>query len=634
MAVITGCTGIQSYANIQFTTTGADMSGFSWELLQLREPLWLLLALQPVLLSLFVSLQFRRQNRVYADPELLPWVVAVSVQKTSGHLLIRFLVMQLFWLLVAIAMAGPRYPDPLQMSDRAGAADVMVVVDVSRSMTAADVRPDRLKRVKTELIHFLAQNSSARIGIILFAGHAHLLVPLTWDHDALRFYAQGIQAGLLPTEGSNLAEAIRLANQHLSDSARPAILVLTDGESHEQITQSSALLQTPLYIMGVGSVTGTTIAATEGGWLMHDNRPVRTRLHSKQLQTLASSSGGDYADMSDELGSLNVLYQQAADTRAGRKAAATTDQAWVELYPWLLLPALLLLLLMALSVQLTVARFAQAGILLLSLSAGLLHNSDASAQVLTADKEKQAYIAYTDNNFSEAMAIYAIHTGFNARMGEGSSAYQLKDHARAISQFTQAFLVAQTDKQRANALYNLGNSFFLVKNYAAALTTYEDVLRYHAQHLHAQANLEFVKSVIASLVQDPFASSARAKRAGRGPRSLLADENTRGGGDFSLDDEEQVTTRSARNGLQQGDPGLLDIIASGKEDVQVADETIQVEDAAAISPVNAVQLLQARRIVMQGKRDQSGLWKSLFEEEEGFSAPLEQPVSEPGVLPW
>jgi Ca-activated chloride channel family protein len=634
MAVIVGRAGIQPFAICKFTTTGTDMSGFSWDLLQLREPLWLLLALQPALLSLFVSLQYRRQNRVYADPELLPWVIASSVQKTRGRLLIRFLIMQFCWLLIAMAMAGPRYPDPQQMPDRSGAADVMVVVDVSRSMTATDVRPDRLKRVKTELSHFLAQNSSDRIGIILFAGHAHLLSPLTWDHDALRFYAQGIQAGLLPTEGSNLAEAIKLANQHLRGSATPAILVLSDGESHDQITLSTELLETPLYIMGVGSVAGTTIAATEGGWLMHDNSPVRTRLHSTQLQRLASSSGGDYADMSDELGALNVLYQQAADSKAGRKAAASTDQAWVELYPWLLLPALLLLLLMALPGQLPLTRFTHAGILLLSLSAGLLHNIDASAQVLTADNENKAYIAYTDKNYSEAMDIYAIHTGYIARMGEGSSAYKLKDHARAITQFTQAFLVAETDMQRANALYNLANSFFQVKNYASARTTYEDVLRYHQLHQHAQANLEFVKSVIASLAQDPFASSARAQRAGRGPRSLLADENTRGSGDFSLDDKEQALTQSARSGLQQGDPGLLDIIASGKGDVQVADETIQAQDSGAMSPVNAMQLLLARRIVMQGKRDQSGLWKSLFEEEEGFPAPLEQAVSEPGVLPW
>jgi Ca-activated chloride channel family protein len=349
---------------------------------------------------------------------------------------------------------------------------------------------------------------------------------------------------------------------------------------------------------------------------------------------LASSSGGDYADMSDQLGILNELYQQAATAQAGRKAGASSDQAWIELYPWLLLPALLLLLLMSLPGLLPMARFAHAGILLLSLSAGLLHNSDASAQVLTADNENKAYIAYTNKNFSEAMEIYAIHRGFIARMGEGTSAYQLKDHARAITQFTQAFLVAETDKQRANALYNLANSFFQVKNYASAQTTYEDVLRYHQQHQLAQANLQFVKSVIASQAQDPFASSARAKRAGRGPRSLLADENTRGGGDFSLDDKEQESSRSTRSRLQQRDPGLLDIIASGKGDVQVADETIQVQDTGAMSPINATQLLQARRIVMQGQRDQSGLWKSLFEEEEGFPAPLEQPVSEPGVLPW
>ncbi len=602
--------------------------------LQLREPLWLLLALHPALMSLLVSLQYRRQNRVYADPQLLPWVVAADAGDTRVRLLMRFLFMQLCWLLIAVALAGPRYPDPLQQPERARAADVMVVVDVSRSMTATDIRPDRLKRVKTELYRFLTQNSSDRIGIILFAGHAHLLSPLTWDRDALRFYIKGIQAGLLPTMGSNLSEAIELANRYLQDSHTPAIVVLTDGETHDESEIPAQLLKTPLYIMGVGSLAGTTVAAPEGGWLVHDNSPVRTRLRDTYLQALARSSGGAYAAMSDELGSLGVLYQQAAIAQAASETGAETDQAWIELYPWLLVPALLILLLMSLPWRLPGTRFAQAGIMLLCLSAALLHDNDVFAQVLSTDSEKAAYAAYAQKDYRKAMDIYAIHSGYIARMGEGSTAYQLKDHARAITQFTQAFLVADTDKQRANALYNLGNSFFQLKKYSSALTTFEDTLRYDQQHQFAQANLTFVKSVIESMAQDPFASTARAQRAGRGPRSLRADQNTSGGGDFSLDDKEDNAARGARAELSQRDPGLLDIIASGKGRAQVADETIQVQGTGAIAAVSATQLLQARRIVIQGKREQSRLWKSLFEEEEGFPAPLEQPISEPGVLPW
>jgi Ca-activated chloride channel family protein len=594
-----------------------------------------LLALQPVLMSLFVSLPYRRQRRAYADSNLLPWVMAGPARHEKSRTGARFLLLQICWILMALAMAGPRYPDPQQTPDHASAADVMVVVDVSRSMTATDVRPDRLTRAKTELSQFLLQNKADRIGIILFAGHAHLLNPLTLDRNALRFYAQAIQANLLPTEGSNLAEAIKLANKYLQHSNNPAILILTDGETRQGIEAFADLISTPLYILGIGSHAGTSIPSTEGGWLMYDNSPVRSRLHSEPLQTLASSSGGQYALMTDELGILGKIYQQARSINTGRKSVASIEQAWVELYPWVLLPALLLLLLMSVQGPWPSVRQKTVTALTVILSACvLLPVDDVNAQALTAEGENQAYTAYAEKDYRKALDVYAIHTGYKARMGEGSSAYQLEDYARASTQFTQAFLSAENDAQRANALYNLANSFFKLENYASAQATYEDVLRYRQQHQQALANLQFVKSVIASQAQDIFSSTARAKRAGRGPRSLLADENTRGGGDFSLDDEEAKLTPSARQGLQQGDPDLLDIIASGKGRAQVADERLQVQGTREMAPVSVTQLLQARRVVLQGQRDQSGLWKSLFEEEEGFPAPLEQPQTEPGVLPW
>ncbi len=606
----------------------------TWDMLQLREPLWLLLALQPVLLSLYVSLQYRRQNNLYADAMLLPWVITRTQQGSKGMLWLRFLLLQLCWILIAVAMAGPRYPDPPRDADRAGAADVMLLIDVSRSMTATDVTPDRLQRVKTEVFRFLSENRSDRIGIILFAGHAHLLSPLTWDHKALRFYAKGIEAGLLPTAGSHLAEAITLANQQLAGSNAPAILLLTDGETHTPIDTTPDIIQTPLYIMGVGSHAGATIAASEGGWLMHENKPVRTRLQDTQLQALASSSGGAYSELNNEPGGLNALYHRSLVANAFKQATASADQSWIELYHWLLLPALLLLLLMSLPLPLLSARLANLGVVCLLVSAGLLQPMDAGAQGMSIESESAAYAAYQTQDYRKAMDIYAVHSGYVARMGEGSSAYQLKDHARAITQFTRAFLVADDDRYRAKALYNLANSYFQVENYTSAIAVYTDVLQYDQQHQEAQANLDFVKSVLASKSQDAFASSARAQRAGKGPRSLKTDDNTRGGGDFSLDDEEVALTPSARADRQLQDTHLLERIASGKERVQVAGEAAHVQVPAGVAVVNASQLLQARRLITEGKRDQSRLWKSLFEEEEGFPAPLQQPVSEAGVPPW
>jgi len=610
------------------------MTGFAWSILEFREPWWLLLALQPLLISVLIALQYRHQSRAYADPELLPWVEVSAEHYQRNHTVRYYLAIQTCWLLLALAMAGPRYPDPLPPPDRANAADIMVVMDVSRSMSATDVRPNRLKRAKTELFQLLQQNTTDRIGIILFSGHAHLLSPLTWDRKALHFYIEGIESNLLPTEGSNLVEAITLANQYLNASQHAAIMVLSDGDTHDEIKLSDELTRTPLYILGVGRETGSAIPSEEGGWLMHNNKPVRSALQQASLQKLASASAGDYATVTDELGVLAKLYQQSGRWNTTPGKVASADQSWVELYAWVLLPALLILLLMSVKWSL---KFHQPKLLLLTMiliSAHLIPVDPVNAQVLDADKQQQAYSAYIKENFPLALEIYAMHTGYTARMGEGSSAYQLKDYARAMTQFTQAFLIAHDDIEQANALYNLANSFFQVGKYDAALTTYEDVLRYQQVHPQAQANLAFVKAVIDSMVKDPFSGLARARRAGRGPRSLLADENTQGGGDFSLDENEEANNATSQTNRPEKDSGLSGIIASGKGRAQVADESVLQQEASVGGPVSVSHLFEARRIVEKNKRDQAALWKSLFEEEEGFPAPLQQPVTESGVLPW
>ncbi len=609
------------------------MTGFAWSIIEFREPWWLLLALQPLLISLLISFQYRRQSRAYADPELMPWVEVSAEHYENKHTTLYYLAMQLCWLLLALSMAGPRYPDPLPLPDRANAADIMVVMDVSRSMSATDIRPSRLKRAKTELFQLLQQNSTDRIGIILFAGHAHLLTPLTWDRKALHFYIEGIQSNLLPTEGSNLVEAIRLANQYLQGSERAAIMVLSDGETQNETTLSDELTQTPLYIMGMGSETGISIPADDGGWIMHNNSAVRSRLQQASLQKLASASGGRYVKVTDESGMLGKLYQQTGRLSDKPEKEASLDQSWVELYAWVLLPALLILFLMSVKWSFRLHRQKLLMITMVLVLSNLVPVDHVHAETLDPGQHQQAFAAYSEKNYQAAMEIYSIHTGYLARMGEGSSAYQLKDYARSITQFTQAFLIANDDNERANALYNLANSFFQVEKYDSALTSFEDVLRYNSQHQAAQANLEFVQAVIDSMAKDPFSKLARAKRAGRGPRSLKADENTRGSGDFSLDDEETKKETSRSAGTDQ-DPGLLDVIASGEGRVQVADESIVEQDASVIGPVSVGRLFEARRLVLKSKRDQSVLWKSLFEDEEGFPAPLERPVVESGVLPW
>jgi len=608
------------------------MSGFAWEILQIRQPWWLLLAAQPLIIMLYMRLQAQRKNNEYADEALLPWLLArpdVNVKRRSRK---HFFLLQLVWVLFAIAMAGPRYPDPPQAVDHSNGVDVMVLLDVSRSMNATDIKPSRLKRAKAELFQILSLNKSDRLGIILFAGRPHVMSPLTWDRNALEFYAKSIKEGLMPTSGSDLTAAIKLANQQLQHSTHKAILVLTDGDNKFKAESDKSILQTPLFILGVGSYAGASIPDAESGWLMHDQQAVRTKLEDTLLKKLARDSGGAYVVMTPDMSDLNQLYLNGINRITDDAIIDANDkQAWVELYPWFLFPAALLLL----SAMIDWVRLFAGQVsvfLFVFLLGGLLPMSDSFADIISVKNQLEAYRLYDGKDYQGAIEIYSRSSDFSSRMGEGASAYQLKDYASAINQFTQAFLVATVDHERADALYNLANSFFQVARYKDALSTYEDVLRYRESHINAVANRDFVKSVLKSLVDDPFYDPGKGRRAGRGPRSARVDQNAGGSGDFSLGEEEKKEQTLYTKTEPEGD--ALTTLSRGDKQARVADDSNAQQAKIKQKTVTAVDLLEARRIVLQAEQDQSSLWKSLFEDEEGFPAPLEQPVVLPGVLPW
>jgi len=608
------------------------MTGFGWDILEFRQPLWLLLSLQPIALLLLFKLFFHRKGLNYADVNLFPWVLARVSEGKHKRARFHLLVLQCVWVLIAVAMAGPRYPDPPEKVAHASGVDIMIVVDVSRSMTATDIKPSRLQSARSELFQLLSASRSDRMGLIVYAGHAHLLSPLTRDHNAVRFYARSIQSAMLPSEGSQLGEAIALANKHLSNSKRKAIVIISDGDSGADVIRPE-WLQTPLYILGVGSEAGAPLTDVEGGWYYYQQQLVRTRLDSKRLQELAEKSGGRYITATDDQEDLNYLYYQGISKLGDNLAEKGNDrQTWIQVFQWPLLLAVFMLLMISVKISSFSVQHVKSSsqVILFFITIALWQPDFVHAGGVKSFP--QAYAAYQKKDYRQALEIYALLTGFNARMGEGSSAYKLNDYARAITQYSQAFLQAADDKSRAAALYNLGNSFFKVKKYDLAVISFTDALRYQPGNIPAQKNLDFTRSLIASIAEDPFSNQGATSRGGRGPRSMKAKGDV-SGGTFSIDDKPEK-----KAGITASTPGdrnkLRDKVAAGKAQARAADMSVQAKTKKRQLLISPARLMEARRLALQKKQNQTRLWKSLFEDEENYPAPLDQPVELPGVKPW
>lgn len=491
------------------------------ELTQLdwRNPWWLALALQPWLMMGLLRL---RRSKVYhyADAHLLPWVLRGTLDATSGKW--RNLANILAWLLLACAAAGPRLPLVTSPEQPAAVArhdlDLMIVLDVSPSMLAEDISPQRLQRAKLKLLDLLPRLHGERIGLVVFSGTAGLLMPLTSDQATLPYYLTLAEPRLFDTPGTNLAAALELARQTLLTPAitrHGAILLLSDGDSSALAAAQLSAAQTaarklaqaglPLYVLGIGTSAGATIPLAEGGTLTNNGSTISSALDASLLKQLAQLGAGNYAHIADGNTDLKALYDHGILTLPGNPHAAESAQAWQELFAWCLLPAWLLLLyvhfpLTRHSIRPEVAGWLLAGVLIYQ--AGI-----PTARAAEDNLAQAAYSAYRQGNYIEAQALYERLPGYAARMGSAAAAYRRHHYADAVSQFTAAMLTAPTPAQRADALYNLGNSYFAAGDFLSAADAYQSVLKQRPRDANALANLALTAGRLAA-ARKPNASSA------------------------------------------------------------------------------------------------------------------------------
>jgi Ca-activated chloride channel family protein len=256
---------------------------------------------------------------------------------------------------LALALAGPRYGTALREVRQDG-LDIVIALDVSESMRAEDVAPSRLARAKYEVSELLDDFAGSRVGLVVFAGEAFLQCPLTSDFGAVRLFLDAAEPALIPTQGTDFEQALRVAAQAFDaageDADEPrarALLVLSDGENHEGgFRPTLATLRSAgvtVFAAGVGGTEGAPIPVYRQGRLAgyktdRAGATVQTALHESSLRDLVA--GGAYYRIGRTESDLPQITTALA--RLDRRTAATeTFEAFAEQYQWPLALGLLLL---------------------------------------------------------------------------------------------------------------------------------------------------------------------------------------------------------------------------------------------------------------------------------------------------
>ncbi len=466
-----------------------------------RAPAWGLLALAPLLL-IWLARRRRRKLAAYADAGLLPW--AVTAAGTLGGSPLRRAAEALAWGLLALAAAGPRLPleapsGPGEGTVQRHIMSVVVALDVSASMAATDIAPDRLTRARLELEDLVRHLHGERLGLVVYAGRAGLLLPPT-DDPALMINALA-QAGpdLIETPGTNVSAALDLALATLeAEHARSrAVLLVTDAESDslagtagDAARAAVARLRAagiPLFILGVGSEAGGPIPLPDGGYAEKDSNQVVSRMDPAPYAEMAESTGGRFAVVADGDADWGGLYDQRIAPLPGDPVPAGQARAWRELYPWCLAPALALFMWAGLP---RLRRRITSGPALLALALLVLHPAHPALAAQDARAlQREAWQAWQAGRYDQALGRYARLGGYAGHMGAGAAAWRLRDYGTAARHFGAALLLARDERDRADALYDLGNAHYGLGHWQAAAQAYGAVLRLRPGDARAAANL-------------------------------------------------------------------------------------------------------------------------------------------------
>lgn len=234
------------------------------------------------------------------------------------------------------------------------AADVMVVLDVSKSMLAEDVGPNRLIRARSEIAAMVRRLPGHRVGLVAFAGRAAMLCPLTPDQGFFNLVLGGVDTRSVARGGTRIGEAVQTAVKAFPAGPGAKLIVLiTDGEDHEsyplEAAKAAKAAGVRIIAVGLGSETGSKIVITDPKTgakteMMHDGQPVISRLDGKTLEQMAVETGGAYVPAGTSALDLESIVKKHITPILRAEADAATRVIPTEAYPWMVLIALVALL--------------------------------------------------------------------------------------------------------------------------------------------------------------------------------------------------------------------------------------------------------------------------------------------------
>ena len=436
------------------------------------------------------------------------------------------------WMIAVVALANPtfeREPVPAFRSDAAR----VVVLDLSRSMLADDLTPTRLERARYKLIDILARSADGQVGLVVFAGDAFPVSPLTDDADTLLGMLDALAPDIMPVQGSRpdlgIAGAMALLQQ--AGARRGEVVLLTDDAGDKRAQRAAEDLRAAghrLAVIGVGTAKGAAVPGVR-----NSQGPVIAALDAPALQALARAGGGAYSGLTTGDADLNrVLRDPSLTTRALAPDDPMLADSWKELGPWIVLA---LLPLGALAFR----RGWVLGIALLVANLTLSAPRPAMAfgwDDLWQRRDQQAAHALADADYERARELA------QDPLRSGTASYRLGDYDAAVDAF------AAGDGSEHH--YNRGNALAAAGRLEDAIAAYDEALTRAPDMADALYNKQQIEQLLEQQQQQEQQQSDSGEQSGE--QRDQSDQEQQSGSDQSPDQETGEQESGEQGSSEQG----------------------------------------------------------------------------------
>ncbi len=250
----------------------------------------------------------------------LPIISRLISGLSRSRPVLKFIILMLAYVFLIIGIANPQIGSKLKEAKRKG-IDLVIALDVSNSMLAEDITPNRLERAKQAVSKLISRLEGDRVGMIIFAGNAYLQLPITTDYAAAKMFLSTISTKTVPAQGTAIGKAIETAVNAFDDNDHSkAIVIITDGENHEDDAIEQARLASEkgikVYTLGMGLAEGAPIPIynkfgnQEGFKKDNQNQTVITKLNETMLQQIASAGNGIYVRANNTKAGLDKIFDK------------------------------------------------------------------------------------------------------------------------------------------------------------------------------------------------------------------------------------------------------------------------------------------------------------------------------------